>query len=204
MKQIISVISHIANTALETISKAVFAIEVYIYHMWPQAFSVWRHCVSVCVCLCACGKPSLYCRSSMSGCSVQCCRLLYNCADYSNKDNLLSSYWHTFFLLSLPSICLPILRAPHLGYFHLTRLNALLNALFPSVSSNYLAFLLISLLSLFMSFWLQPKIPSYYSLFLYLYIFSVPCPLYQSPSIPSLSLFHWDLTQVLQMLFLIG
>lgn len=54
---------------------------------------------------CVCSKPSLSCRSSVSGCSAQCRWLLYNSTDYSNKGDLQCTHWHTFFLSRLPSIC---------------------------------------------------------------------------------------------------
>lgn len=119
---------------------------------------------------CVCSKPSLSCRSTVSDCSAQCCWLLYNSTDYSNRDNLQCTCWHTFFLSRLPSICRYLFIPALTCYFHLAQLNALLNALFPSVSFHYSTLLPLSSLSLSMSLWLHPKIPSL-SLLLPLFLF---------------------------------
>ena len=82
--------------------------------MRPQALSV----LTVKSCLYC--KPSLSCRSSVTGCSALYRRPLYNYTDFSNNDNLQWTHWHTFFFLRLPSICqcLPILA--HIYFFRPT------------------------------------------------------------------------------------
>lgn len=58
---------------------------------------------------------------------------------------------------SLPTL---VSSPPNLSYFHLAQLNALLNALFPSVSFHYPSLLPLPLLFLLLSLWPHPKIPS--------------------------------------------
>lgn len=166
-------------------------LKFYIQHMWPQALCVPSVEETLCV-YCLCSKPGLSCSSSMSGCFAQCCWLIYNSTDYSNKDYLQCTHWHTFFLSSLPSIChylfIPTCTcflSPKSQLLPSPQLNALLNALFPSVCFHYPSLLPLFLLSLSVSLWLHPKIPSYYSPSLRFYFsFSLfHCPLYQSPSI---------------------
>lgn len=163
-------------------------VEVHMQHMWPQALSVptvkclkanCAHRVRAVNPVCPADPVLQAVLPSVTS--------LYNSTDYSSKNNLPCTHWHTFFPPASPrSVAISssqltlVSSLPQLGYFHLTQLNDLSNmlSLFPSVSFHYLTLLPFSLLSLLVSLWLHPKIHGYYSPFLHSYLyFSLLCSL---------------------------
>lgn len=96
----------------------------------------------------------------MLGCSALCCWRLYNqtdtatritCSALSDTHSFSSTFPRAVTLSSYPSSLASQIFA--------TQLNALLNALFPSVSFHYQLLPPFSMLFLSVSLWLLPKIP---------------------------------------------